>query len=130
MATSVPGDRPPVRTCIGCRSRSAKPGMLRLVPVDGRIAADPAARLPGRGAYVCGRASCLDRTLEQDGKRIRRSLRRAAPDATVDDEGIRTAWQQVYGGPTERDPGAEQDNGVAMTSPTVRAWRASPGSVE
>lgn len=95
-----------------------------MVRSDGRVVADPAADLPGRGCYVCGRGDCLNRALAQDGRAVRRSLRRAAADATVDHEGIRTAWRQAYGGasagPIEQaTPGGAQDSGVAMASPTT-----------
>jgi predicted RNA-binding protein YlxR (DUF448 family) len=35
--------------------------MIRLVSLNGRIVADRAGRLPGRGAYVCDEAQCLAR---------------------------------------------------------------------
>jgi len=62
-----PGARPrtaePVRTCIGCRERASRAELLRFATVDGRVVADPAAVLPGRGAWLHPRPSCLDRAV-------------------------------------------------------------------
>jgi predicted RNA-binding protein YlxR (DUF448 family) len=50
----------PVRTCVGCRERDAKPALLRVVVVDGVLTVDPAGRLPGRGASVHPDLACVD----------------------------------------------------------------------
>ena len=50
----------PVRTCVGCRERDAKPALLRVVVADGVLTADPAGRLPGRGASVHLDLACVD----------------------------------------------------------------------
>ncbi|MFC7732758.1 YlxR family protein [Actinomadura keratinilytica] len=39
----------PLRTCVGCRVRTAKSELLRLVAVEGVIVPDPRGRMPGRG---------------------------------------------------------------------------------
>jgi predicted RNA-binding protein YlxR (DUF448 family) len=49
-----------IRTCVGCRIRAAKSDLLRVVAVDGEIVADPAARSPGRGAYLHPSPDCLE----------------------------------------------------------------------
>jgi predicted RNA-binding protein YlxR (DUF448 family) len=55
----------PTRTCLGCRERRAKPALVRLVRrADGVVVADPGAALPGRGAYVCPEAGCVERALK------------------------------------------------------------------
>ena len=51
---------------MGCGALAAKPELLRVVVADGRVQADPAQRLPGRGAYVCDRA-CAERALQRGG---------------------------------------------------------------
>jgi predicted RNA-binding protein YlxR (DUF448 family) len=43
-----------------------KSDLRRVVVADGRVQADPAQRLPGRGAYVCDRA-CAERALKRGG---------------------------------------------------------------
>jgi predicted RNA-binding protein YlxR (DUF448 family) len=50
----------PVRTCVGCRSRDAKPALLRVVVVDGALAVDRTGRLPGRGASVHPDPACVE----------------------------------------------------------------------
>ncbi len=42
----------PQRRCVGCGLSVPKGELLRLVAVGGELVADPAARRPGRGAYV------------------------------------------------------------------------------
>ncbi|HEY4006063.1 MAG TPA: YlxR family RNase P modulator [Pseudonocardia sp.] len=51
----------PVRTCVGCRSRSAATGLLRVVAVAGVLTPDPKRRLPGRGAWLHFDPECLRR---------------------------------------------------------------------
>ncbi len=58
----------PIRQCVGCRSRSPKATLVRFVQRAGAWVADPAQRLPGRGAYLCS-ASCQDRV--KKNKRFR-----------------------------------------------------------
>jgi predicted RNA-binding protein YlxR (DUF448 family) len=45
------------------------------VAVDGTVVADPAARLPGRGAYTCRTRSCFERAARRGG--FDRAFRRA-----------------------------------------------------
>ena len=40
---------------MGCGTVRPKPELLRLAAEQDRVLADPEARRPGRGAYVCGR---------------------------------------------------------------------------
>ena len=56
--------REPRRTCLGCRRVRPKRALVRLVRGrDGVVVADPLGVTPGRGAYVCPDASCLERAL-------------------------------------------------------------------
>ncbi|HEY9437161.1 MAG TPA: YlxR family protein [Streptomyces sp.] len=50
----------PERTCVGCRERAAKNGLLRIVADGGALLPDPRGTLPGRGAYVHPASVCLD----------------------------------------------------------------------
>ncbi|NVI86280.1 YlxR family protein [Actinomadura sp. BRA 177] len=54
------GRTAPVRTCVGCRVRTAKSDLLRLVVVEGVIVPDPRGRLPGRGAHLHPDPACLE----------------------------------------------------------------------
>jgi predicted RNA-binding protein YlxR (DUF448 family) len=58
-----------------------KPSLLRWVAVDDRAVADPAARLPGRGAYTCRTRVCFERAVRRGG--FDRAFRRAvtAPES-------------------------------------------------
>jgi uncharacterized protein len=60
MRTAAAGDtgvHVPIRQCVGCRMRAAKKSLMRFVRnPDSGWRADPAARLAGRGAYVCSKA--------------------------------------------------------------------------
>ncbi|MGH3978575.1 MAG: YlxR family protein [Pseudonocardiaceae bacterium] len=56
--------REPVRTCVGCRTRTAASGLLRVVVVDGTLVPDRRRRLPGRGAWLHPDPGCL-RTAER-----------------------------------------------------------------
>ena len=53
-----------VRTCIGCRHRSAKRELLRVVVRDEgsgpEVVPDPDARAPGRGAHLHPTPACLE----------------------------------------------------------------------
>jgi predicted RNA-binding protein YlxR (DUF448 family) len=65
---------------VGCGALAAKSELLRVVLVDGRVQADPAQRLAGRGAYVCDRA-CAERALARGGfARSFRAAVRTDPD--------------------------------------------------
>ncbi|MFI9555079.1 YlxR family protein [Nonomuraea endophytica] len=50
----------PQRTCVGCRVRTVKSELLRLVLVEDRIVPDLRGRLPGRGASLHPDPSCLE----------------------------------------------------------------------
>jgi len=55
----------PIRTCVGCRTRTAKSELLRVVlgtGSDGRPAAvpDPDGTAPGRGAHLHPTTACYE----------------------------------------------------------------------
>jgi uncharacterized protein len=69
---SVADSRQPQRTCVVCRSTTAKRALHRIVrSPSGTIGYDPTGKAPGRGAYLCGQPTCLETALK------RRSLQRA-----------------------------------------------------
>ena len=73
----------PQRTCIVCRSKRDKAGLVRLVLNDEkRVLFDHQQRYRGRGAYVCSRPECLTRVrLAHLQKGFRRSLPKNAWNA-------------------------------------------------
>ncbi|MUN40039.1 DUF448 domain-containing protein [Actinomadura sp. NEAU-AAG5] len=50
----------PRRMCVGCRVRTVKSDLLRLVVVGDVIVPDPRGRLPGRGAHLHPDLACLE----------------------------------------------------------------------
>jgi predicted RNA-binding protein YlxR (DUF448 family) len=65
----------PVRMCVGCRTRTAASGLLRVVAVDGTLVPDPRRRYPGRGAWVHPDIGCL--RLAERRRAFPRALRSA-----------------------------------------------------
>ena len=68
---------PVIRTCVGCKERTEKSSLLRLVAAGDVIQPDPQARLPGRGAYLHPSLECLD--LARRRRTFLRALRTAGP---------------------------------------------------
>ncbi|MBX3157357.1 MAG: YlxR family protein [Deltaproteobacteria bacterium] len=52
-------DHIPLRTCTGCRAIAPQRELVRIAVQGPRLVADPARRLPGRGAYVHARPACV-----------------------------------------------------------------------
>ncbi|HZD05359.1 MAG TPA: YlxR family protein [Longimicrobiales bacterium] len=70
----MPARRAPVRTCVGCRGREEKGGLLRVVRgPGGGVTVDPRGRAPGRGAYLHRRSGCLEAALARGA--LARALR-------------------------------------------------------
>ncbi len=67
----------PERTCVGCRVKAAKATLLRVVAVGDDLVADPAGRLPGRGASVHLDPRCV--ALADKRRAFPRALRLAGP---------------------------------------------------
>ncbi|MGP4112464.1 YlxR family protein [Streptomyces sp. 4N509B] len=55
----------PERTCVGCRQRSARDGLLRVALIEDRCVPDLRGTLPGRGAYVHPTVACLELALRR-----------------------------------------------------------------
>jgi predicted RNA-binding protein YlxR (DUF448 family) len=68
------GTRQPERTCVGCRAKSEKRALIRVVRgADGRISLDPTRRAAGRGAYVHPSRECVALALRKGA--VARALR-------------------------------------------------------
>ncbi|HEX9716935.1 MAG TPA: YlxR family protein [Actinomycetota bacterium] len=64
----------PERTCVGCREKAGKRGLLRVVrSPDGVVRVDAVGKAPGRGAYVHRDTSCLEAALRRGA--LARALR-------------------------------------------------------
>jgi len=72
----------PARTCLGCRSRDDRSALLRVVARDGRVVPDQSASLPGRGAWVHPRLTCVEAAVKR--RAFGRALRSEKP-LVVDD---------------------------------------------
>jgi predicted RNA-binding protein YlxR (DUF448 family) len=68
----------PRRTCVGCRTTRDKDELLRIAATPDGVRPDPAARLPGRGAYVCATITCIEAADRRNA--VRRALRGAPED--------------------------------------------------
>jgi len=65
----------PMRTCVGCRAREARPVLVRVVWTVDRVTVDESASAPGRGAWLHPDGSCLAQAAKR--KAIGRALRAA-----------------------------------------------------
>ena len=86
----------PIRRCVSCRRSAAKASLLRFVVSDCAVSADPLARNPGRGAYLCGRKTCTDAALRRGGAVLRRALR-SGEQVRVDGWAVRAACEAFRG---------------------------------
>ncbi len=63
----------PLRKCIGCGEMKDKRELVRIVRnKEGEISVDLVGKKPGRGAYICKDAACLDKA--QKAKRLERAF--------------------------------------------------------
>jgi uncharacterized protein len=94
----------PRRSCLVCRTTTDKRALHRIVrSPSGTVAYDPTGKAPGRGAYLCGQAACLDAV----GRR--RSVQRAlkATDTAAVDRAVaalRTALTEQAAGRPNSTP--------------------------
>jgi len=55
----------PLRQCLGCREMKPKRELIRAVrSPEGEVSLDFKGKKPGRGAYVCPNADCLQRAIK------------------------------------------------------------------
>lgn len=53
------------RTCVACRERTEKSGLLRFVAAGSAVLWDEFQAMPGRGAYLHEREACIRRVVER-----------------------------------------------------------------
>lgn len=63
----------PQRMCTGCMQMKPKKELIRIVKnKDGEISIDLTGKKPGRGAYICKNAECLEKAFNT--KRLEKNL--------------------------------------------------------
>ena len=71
----------PQRTCISCRQKGDKRGLIRIVRTpEHQVEIDPTGKRNGRGAYLCHQPQCWDRALS--GMTLGKALNAELPDPT------------------------------------------------
>ena len=102
----------PRRTCVVCRSTTAKRTLHRIVrSPSGTVAYDPTGKAAGRGAYLCGQPACLDMAVRR--RSVQRALKvtdTAAADAAVEALRDRVLSERVA--LTSRQPRSSDDEEV------------------
>ena len=91
--------RTPRRTCVVCRTTTAKRTLHRIVRSPaGTVSYDPTGKAAGRGAYLCGQPDCLDMAVR------RRSIQRAlkVTDTVAANVAVEELRRQVLSGPAPR----------------------------
>ncbi|KWT91571.1 hypothetical protein ASN18_0852 [Candidatus Magnetominusculus xianensis] len=66
--------RVPERTCVCCRKKDAKSGLLRIVVPEDTPVFDKVQKMPGRGYYLCPDKKCIDKFMDE--KKINKILKR------------------------------------------------------
>lgn len=79
----------PLRMCLGCQEMKPKKELIRIVRnKENEISVDFTGKKPGRGAYVCKSAVCLEKA--RKGKRLERAF-----ESPISDEVYGTLKQQM-----------------------------------
>lgn len=71
----------PERSCIACRRKGGKGELVKLADTPSGVVIDYLEKLPGRGAYICPEAACIEKGLKEGP--LSRAFRRkvSPPDA-------------------------------------------------
>ena len=73
----------PMRMCLGCNEMKEKKELMRVVKnAAGDISLDFTGKKPGRGAYLCKNAACLQKARKT--KRLERAFQTAIPSEVYD----------------------------------------------
>ena len=73
----------PTRMCVGCREMKPKRELLRVVRSPlGEVCLDGTGKKPGRGAYVCPSAQCLQRAVKT--RQLERALEHPVDQSVLD----------------------------------------------
>jgi uncharacterized protein len=72
----------PIRSCVACRNRSPKNGLVRVVRgADGAVRYDSSGKQPGRGAYLCRSIDCCRAAIKT--RKLERALKCELSEETV-----------------------------------------------
>ena len=70
----------PMRQCLGCREMKPKKDLIRAVKSpEGDVTLDFTGKKPGRGAYICPSAECLNKAIKS--KALNRAFKQQIPDS-------------------------------------------------
>ncbi len=70
----------PMRMCVACREMKPKNTLMRIAKnADGTVSVDATGKAPGRGAYLCGEAKCLEACIKR--KALNRVFKKDAGEA-------------------------------------------------
>ena len=73
----------PLRKCTGCGEMKSKKEMLRvLLDPNGQVLIDDTGKKNGRGAYLCKKLSCLEKSIKTRG--LERSLKTTLPEGLLE----------------------------------------------
>lgn len=74
----------PLRMCLGCKEMKAKKELIRVVRNnEGEISIDLVGKKPGRGAYICRSADCLEKAIK--AKRLEKAFETTIGSEIYDD---------------------------------------------
>lgn len=73
----------PQRMCVSCREMKARKELFRIVLHEGVPVLDERGKTPGRGAYVCRSATCVEQAFGQN--RLRHHLKTEMSAALADE---------------------------------------------
>ncbi len=74
----------PLRMCLGCKEMKAKRELIRVVRNnEGEISIDLVGKKPGRGAYICKSADCLEKAIK--AKRLDKAFETTIGSEVYDD---------------------------------------------
>ena len=94
MAKTAKTKHAPIRTCIACRKKAEKRGMIRVVRIsEGEVQIDAFGKVRGRGANLCPNIECFDTAAKT--KRFKSALNLEQALSTDKIEQMRKDFEQV-----------------------------------
>lgn len=73
----------PIRQCVACRGHFEKPTLARIVRTkDGEIVFDAKGKVSGRGAYLCKKSECFERSIKT--RALNRALETEIPEEAIE----------------------------------------------